>query len=425
MAQNDTEFPTELRGYKRSEVDAAVSALRGDLIQAAKERQGALEEVTELKNQLASLGGGDAAVTYASLGARLESILRIAEEQSTSLIGQADINAEKMIALAKLEAHTVVETAAREAERLSQDASNESATMLDGARSESEKLIHNATTEAERVRHEALDEAATIRGAVATESAKARTSARRETAALRAESKRAIAEATVVAERERNAAKAALAELEQDIAAERASHELTLKAITQEAELAKTTMEKNIAETTARLALQNENQAEALARKASEARADLEVELSARRSEAEKDLLESHQKAVEMNDRYLAVSTTQLAELKSRVAELRQDHKKIIAAIDASNTSGKTAAAKEAANTIASAHKRATEMVHAAEKEAMERVAAAEARLIELSAERDTIASYVESLRTIVGGVIASEKKKAKATSRNSSAVGK
>ena len=55
MAQNDTEFPTELRGYKRSEVDSAIAALRGDLIQAAKERQGALGEVAELKKELASL----------------------------------------------------------------------------------------------------------------------------------------------------------------------------------------------------------------------------------------------------------------------------------------------------------------------------------------------------------------------------------
>ena len=90
----------------------------------------------------------------------------------------------------------------------------------------------------------------------------------------------------MVAEQEINAAKTERAELNKDIAAERASHEMTLRAIAQEAELAKTTMEKEVAETTARLALENEQQAEALERAAVEARANLETELSARRAEA-------------------------------------------------------------------------------------------------------------------------------------------
>ena len=68
-----------MRGYNRSDVYVAIQALRGDLIQAAKERQGALTEVAELKKQLAVLRVGETVVSYAALGARLETILRIAE----------------------------------------------------------------------------------------------------------------------------------------------------------------------------------------------------------------------------------------------------------------------------------------------------------------------------------------------------------
>ena len=428
MAQNDTEFPTELRGYKRSEVDSAIAALRGDLIQAAKERQGALGEVAELKKELAGLGGGENGPTYAGLGARLEAILRIAEEQSTSLIGQADINAEKLLALAKIDAASALETAAREAERLTSDATNEVATLRDGARSESEKLMADAKEEAQRVRDEALEEAASIRGAIATESAKVRASAKRESQALRAEAERSLAENAVVAEREINKARVALTELEKDVAAERASHELALKAMRQEAELAKTTMEKNIAEATARLGVENEKQAEVLARQASEARADIDAEISARRAEAEKELLESHQKAVAMNDRYLSEASAQIAHTKASLKAVRKEHKLLIAAIEETNRSGKTAAIAEARKLVARAKKDASAIIRQAEAEAMERVAAAESRLVVLSAERDTIAQYVEGLRAVVGKVVAADRRKGKpeaAKARSSRAKGK
>lgn len=428
MAQNDTEFPTELRGYKRSEVDSAIAALRGDLIQAAKERQGALGQVAELKNELAGLGGGERGPTYAGLGARLEAILRIAEEQSTSLIGQADINAEKLLALAKIDAAAALETAAREAERLTSDATNEVATLRDGARSESEKLMADAKEEAQRVRDQALEEAASIRGAIATESAKVRASAKRESEALRAEAERSLTENAVVAEREINKARVALTELEKDSAAGRASHELALKAMRQEAELAKTIMEKNIAETSARLGVENEKQAEVLARQASEARADIDAEISARRAEAEKELLESHQKAVVVNDRYLSEASAQLADSKASLNAVRKEHKLLMAAIEETNRSGKTAAIAEARKLVTKAKKDASTIIRQAEAEAMERVAAAESRLVVLSAERDTIAQYVEGLRAVVGKAVAADRRKREpeaAKARSSRAKGK
>jgi hypothetical protein len=218
---------------------------------------------------------------------------------------------------------------------------------------------------------------------------------------------REISELKVVAAREVNEARAKGTALSKEIQVERASHELTLRKIQEEAALAKTNAEHEVAETTARLAFDNKNQAKELARIAEQARADLDAELSARRAEAERELLDTHQKAVELNNRFLQEAENQLSETKDRLAGLRKEQKKIVAAIDEANRTGKNSAEKTATETIAAAEARAALIIRQAEDEATNRVAAAERRLVELRAERDTIADYIESLRTVVGKVLA------------------
>lgn len=422
MAVEDSEFATELRGYKRSEVDEVISELRTELIKASKDRQGALGELKALSEQLAAIqasSGESQAPTYAGLGGRLEAVLRIAEEQSTRIIGQADIDSERIIAQAKLEATDIISAASREAERFTTDAANTASNSLDGAKAQAEALLAGAHEDAERLRTDAINEAAAIRGSVATEAAKLRASAKRETEALRSETKREISELKVVAERELNEARASAAALSKDIHIERASHELTLRKIQEEAALAKTSMERDLAETSARLAFDNDNQAQSLAHQAEQARADLDAELTARRAEAERDLLETHQKAVELNNHFLSEAEAQLASTTERLTGLRDEQKKILAAIDEANRLGKDAAEKSASATLSAAENRAADIIRAAEIEATTRVAAAERRLVELRVERDTIADYIESLRAVVGKALTVEAP-APATSRPS-----
>lgn len=430
MTNTEQEFTTELRGYKRSEVDDVINELRSELIKASRDRQNALEELQTLKEHLSAIEastGESLSPSYSGLGSRLEAILRIAEEQSTRIIGQADIDAERMIGNAKLEAASILEAASREAERITSDATNRASNTIDGATADSERMVEEATQEAKRITAEAVEEASAIRGAVATESAKMRASAKRETEALRAEAKREISELKVVAERELNQARTVASELAKEIEAERASHELTLKKIQEEAALAKTNIEHEVAETTAKLKYDNDKQAEHLAQIAHQARADLEAELNARRSEAEKELLDAHNKAVDLNNRFLKEAEEQLAETKSRLQELRKEHKKLIAAIEEANRNGKVDAQRDADKTIAEAEARAQEIIRLADVEATARVAAAERRLVELRGERDTIAEYVESLRAIVGATLAAPKpmptKKASGSKRSKSPV--
>lgn len=409
MADTEQDFTTELRGYKRSEVDGVINELRSELINASKDRKNLLDELSTLKDHIAAIeaaGGESASLTYSGLGSRLETILRIAEEQSTRIIGQADIDSESIINNAKLEAQSILETAQREAERIATDASNEAANIAEGAAAKAERLLAEATEEAQRLTKDGVEEASAIRGAVATEAAKTRASAKRETAALRTEAKREIAELKVVAERELNQARATASDLLKEVEVERASHELTLKKIQEEAALAKTNAEHELAQTTAKLTYDNKTQSQELARIAKRARTDLDAELSARRADAEKDLLEAHHKAVDMNNRFLKQAENQLAETKSRLTALRAEHKKITDAIETANSDGKLEAQKKATAVVAQAQKKAREIIRSAEDEATARVAAAERRLIELRSERDTIADYVESLRAVVGAVV-------------------
>lgn len=409
MTISEQGFSTELRGYKRSEVDDVLSDLRSELIRATKDRSDILDELSALRQQVAEIESSaeqSAMPTFAGLGTRLESILRIAEEQSTKLIGQADIDSERMITLARTEASVMIKNAEHEAERTSLDAENRAANTLDGANSRADQIIEEAKAEAKALTQIAVEEAAVIRGAVVTETSKLKTNAKRETAALKSEARRELAELKFVAEKELATARTQARELAREVEAEKASHEINLKKIQEEAALAKTQREQELAESAAELKFDISKQSETLAQAADQARSDLEVELSARRAEAENELLEEHQKAVELNEYFLRETEKQLAETKSRLSTIRKEHQKIIEAIDEANQNGKVQAQNEAARAIAKAEKRAAEIVRAAEKEATDRVAAAEARLAELRSERDTIGGYVESLRSLVGPIL-------------------
>ncbi len=408
MSVDDSEFTTELRGYKRSEVDEALGELRGELIKANKDRARAFEDLKKAQEELAGLSATareSSSPSYSGLGGRLEATLRIAEEQATRIISQADIDADLIHDRAKRESEELLQQARQDAKRLVDDATSQATATLTEAQTTAEAMLADATEEAERTKQEAVEDAATIRGQVSTEAAKMRASAKREVDALRAETEREIAEKKVVADRELGEAKRLRAELEREIEVERATHELTLRKIHEEAALAKTTMERDVAEKTAELRLMNEKQEEQLQAAADRARADLDMELAARRHEAEKEVLSAHQKAVELNESFQHEATQQLDDTKARLRQVRDDHKKISAAITELTTHGKADAEKKNREVIADAEKKAAAIISDAEAQAEEKISQMERRLVELRTERDTIADYLASLRQVVHSV--------------------
>lgn len=408
MSVDESEFSTELRGYKRSEVDEALGDLRRELIKANKARASALADLKKVQEELAELSATareSSAPSYSGLGGRLEAMLRIAEEQATRIISQADIDADLIHDRARRESEELLQQAQSDAKRIIEDATSEATARRGEAMALAEQVVAEAREEVERTRQDAIEEAAAIRGQVSTESAKMRASAKRESDALRAEAEREIAEKRVVADRELGEAKRLRAELERDIEVERATHELTLRKIQEEAALAKTTMEREVAEKTAELRSLNEKQEEKLQAEADRARADLNMELAARRHEAEKEVLDAHQKAVELNESFQREATHQLEDTKARLRQVRDEHKKLSAAITELNTLGKAEAEKASRELIADAEKKAATIIAEAEKQAEEKVSQMEHRLVELRTERETIADYLASLRQVVHSV--------------------
>ncbi|WP_159607442.1 DivIVA domain-containing protein, partial [Agromyces humi] len=97
MAVEETEFTQVFRGYDKDEVDKSINGLRRDIIntntqlaEQAKENKRLHARIEELTAELEEVGSP----TFSGLGTKLENTLRVAEEQSTRLIAQADIDAE-------------------------------------------------------------------------------------------------------------------------------------------------------------------------------------------------------------------------------------------------------------------------------------------------------------------------------------------
>ncbi|MEO8708609.1 MAG: DivIVA domain-containing protein, partial [Lacisediminihabitans sp.] len=176
MATDDEAFTTAMRGYNRDEVDSAIQDLRRELIKANTDKAEAAKEVKRLTATVEDLQAEieeTGSPTYSGLGSKLENILRVAEEQSTRLISQADIDAEKLRNGVQGEIHALRVESMETAEKLVADAHAKSSAIIDAAHAEAAELLAASKAEGEVVTQDALREAAAIRGAVATEAAEA------------------------------------------------------------------------------------------------------------------------------------------------------------------------------------------------------------------------------------------------------------
>jgi hypothetical protein len=129
---------------------------------------------------------------------------------------------------------------------------------------------------------------------------------------------------------------------------------------------------------------------------------ELEVELKARRDEAEQEHLARHQEAVAQTQKYLDDANAELAEVTRRTSEVRSDGE----AIEKEMRSEVKAARKDAENSareiVRSAEDRAAAIIAEAEERTRTLVADAEERLSQIRIEREAVAGYFESLRSVL-----------------------
>ena len=118
MATDEADFTQVFRGYDKDEVDKAIQGLRRDLIQANAQSTESAKEVKRLAARIDDLNAEIEEVgspTFSGLGTKLENTLRVAEEQSTRVIAQADIDAEKLRTSAAAEIDALKRQAAEHA----------------------------------------------------------------------------------------------------------------------------------------------------------------------------------------------------------------------------------------------------------------------------------------------------------------------
>ena len=125
-----------MRGYNRDEVDNALQDLRRELIKANTDKAENSKEVKRLTAMVADLQAEldeTGSPTYSGLGTKLENVLRVAEEQSTRLISQADIDAEKLRNSVQGEINAMRVEAMEAAERIVAEAQDKAGAILTAA----------------------------------------------------------------------------------------------------------------------------------------------------------------------------------------------------------------------------------------------------------------------------------------------------
>jgi cell division septum initiation protein DivIVA len=162
-------FTIVLRGYERKQVNERLARIAADR-RAAAERVAVLERrVEQLRVELqdAQRPAGRAETSYAGLGARVEKILRLAEEEAAELRAEALGQAENVGRAAQTAAGQVRVRAEQDGRARREQTRQETATLLDQAGAQAAQARGEATTEAAASRDEAEGVLAAARAGVA------------------------------------------------------------------------------------------------------------------------------------------------------------------------------------------------------------------------------------------------------------------
>ena len=353
LSGEETEFPLVMRGYEREAVDDALRDLRRELLQLSAQNAQLASELRETSNRLIEAEGQLGEVgepSYAGVGAKAALILSTSEEQAKRLVLDAETEAN----LTRKNLHEELESQRNEAkgyyDALVAEAQRRADRLMNAATIEYDQAIADAKSKGAEIVDEAIREAGAIRGAIATEVAKLRATAKRETEAMRAKVDRDLAEKKLIANREINA---------------QIDYNRALSIITEQA------------------------------------RIDLELELTARRAEAEQTYLRKHQEAVAATQRYLDDANAQLSTAITRANAARLEAETLEAAARAINKKSTDETRLKVDAMVAAAEAEARTIISDANARANAEIREAENKLRRLEVERDAVSQYVQNLKSV------------------------
>lgn len=354
MSTEDAKFPSALGGYAKARVDEAFLDLNRDVLRLSSQNSQLLEELKQAKLEIDELTAKlqeTQSPTYAGLGNQAAIILASAEDQATRLMAHAEGEKIRILGSVNEEVETKKAEADSYYESLVAEADRKGQRTINVARGEANELLAKSELEAKRLIDEATREASAIRGEIATEVAKLRADTRRQTELLKAE------------------------------------------------------VEKDIVEK--RLLLQKQSVREIDAEKAAliigeQARVDLELELTGRRAEAERQYLAKHQEAVHQTQKYLDDAKIQLQTAIARTNAAQLEAETIESAARSINKKTTDQARLQAETLIASAEAEARNLIADAKAKVAKELDESTAKLQQLEVERRTVGSYLEQLEKVV-----------------------
>jgi len=354
MSTEDAKFPSALGGYAKARVDEAFLDLNRDVLRLSSQNSQLLEELKQAKLEIDELTAKlqeTQSPTYAGLGNQAAIILASAEDQATRLIAHAESEKNRILGSVGEEVETKKKEADSYYESLVAEADRKGQRAVNTARGEANEILAKAQLEAKRLVEEAAREASAIRGEISTEVAKLRSDTKRQT------------------------------------------------------ELQKAQAEKDIAEK--KLLLQKQSVREIDAEKAAliigdQVRIDLELELTARRAEAEAEYLQKHQEAVHQTQKYLDDAKLQLQNAIARTNAAQLEAETIESAARSINKKTTDEAILRAENIIAVAESEARNLVAEAKTRIARELDESKTKLQKLEIERRTVGSYLEQLENVV-----------------------
>src|SRR5690349_8066718 len=130
------EFVMAMRGYDRNQVDEHIRQIEAEVRQHREHAQAMQWELSEARRQLHERERP----AYTGLGARIEQLLRLAEEQATELVQAARSEANEIKAAPKVDAAEQRATAENDASELRANAQREGDDMRQAAEREAEEV---------------------------------------------------------------------------------------------------------------------------------------------------------------------------------------------------------------------------------------------------------------------------------------------
>jgi len=357
LAADETDFPLVMRGYDRGLVDDSIKDFRKELINLTNLNTQLASELREAQNRLIELEKDAAEAknpSYAGVGAKAAQILSTAEELALRLVVDAESEREGILATVGSEVEQKKADGQDYYEELVAEAQRRSERIINSARADYDETLAKAAIEAERIIEEATREAGAIRGAISTEVARMRASSKREIEVRESASARDLAERRLILER---------------------------------------TLTQPIDETLKESLLSEQ------------ARIDLDLELTARRAEAEETYQRKYQEAVAQTQKYLDDANAQISNALTRLAAARLEAETLEAAAKSINKATTEEARNKAEQIIVVAESEARAILAATQAKVTNRLHVMESAERKLTNERDSIMVYLDNLKQVIDQV--------------------